>query len=82
MNVTVANTTAPGFVTVYPCNGQSPPDVSNLNFGSAVAVSNLVSTQVGNGNMVCIATSATTDVIVDIAGFGSDLGFWVPVPLN
>ncbi len=83
LNGTVANTVAPGFLTVFPCDAVSVPDVSNLNFAAGVAVPNLVDTRVATDGTVRIVTSATTDVLVDIGGISSDvLGAFRTFPLR
>jgi hypothetical protein len=83
LNVTVANTTAPGFLIVFPCDAASVPDVSNLNFGAGATVPNLVDTRIAADGTVCIVTSATTDVLVDVSGVSSDvIGAYRPFPLT
>ena len=79
MNVTVTNATAGGFLTVYP-TGVTRPTASNLNFVAGQTVPNLVEVALGNGGMVDVyaqfeKTSASADVIFDIAG-------WVGVATN
>ncbi len=69
LNVTVTNTTAPSFLTVYP-TGQSRPLASNLNWVAGKTVPNLVEVPVGTGGQVTIFNSAgSTDVVVDEEGF-------------
>ena len=68
VNVTVTRPAAAGFMTVWPC-GQTKPTASNLNFASGQTVPNLVLAKVGALGMVCLSSSATTDLIVDIAGY-------------
>ena len=75
LNVTVTEPSAAGFLTVYPC-GSARPLASNLNYVAGQTVPNFVITAVGEYGEVCIDTMATTDVIVDLAGYvpvGSDL---------
>ncbi len=68
MNVTIANATASGYLTVWPC-GETQPDVSNLNFLAGVNVPNLVSVKLPPGGSICFFSSATTDVLADVAGY-------------
>jgi hypothetical protein len=68
LNVTVANTAGSGYVTVYPC-GATQPTASNLNFTPGVVVPNAVIAKVGTNGQVCVFVSATTDLIVDVAGY-------------
>jgi hypothetical protein len=68
LNVTVANPTAPGFVTVWPCD-QPQPLASNLNYVAAQTVPNLVIAKVGTNGNVCLFTMSPADLIVDVAGY-------------
>lgn len=68
MNVTVTNPAAPGFLSVYPCDGPQPP-VSNLNYVAGQTVPNLVTVDVGSTLEVCFFSLMTTHVIADLAGF-------------
>ena len=67
MTVTVTNPQSDGYLTVFPC-GQTKPEVSNVNFKAGQTIANSVAAGVGTGKNVCIFTSATADVIVDVAG--------------
>lgn len=67
-NVTATRPGAAGFLTVWPC-GQTQPNASNLNFAAGQTVPNLVLTAVGVSGKICLASSAATDLIVDIAGY-------------
>jgi hypothetical protein len=77
MNVTVANPASSGYLTVWPC-GEPQPDASNLNFLAGVNVPNLVSVRLPPGGSICFFSTATTDVLADVAGFSTDelLQFW------
>jgi hypothetical protein len=70
VNVTATNTTAPGFMTVYPCLAGPLPTASNLNFGAAESTANsaLMRPLRGYG---CVWASATADVVVDVFGVWS-----------
>ena len=68
LNVTVTGAEAPGYLTVWPC-GMTRPEASNVNFAKGQTVANNVLAPLGTSNGICIYTSATTDVIVDIAGW-------------
>jgi hypothetical protein len=67
MNVTVTGAEGEGFLTVWPCD-EAQPNASNLNFQAGVDVPNLVTVRLSVDGTVCIATSATTHVLGDIAG--------------
>lgn len=67
LNLTVTESTGPGFVTVFPCGGVRPTaSTSNLQPGADVA--NAVFARLNIHGEVCIYTSASTHVIVDLSG--------------
>ncbi|WP_063774103.1 RHS repeat domain-containing protein [Streptacidiphilus rugosus] len=69
MNVTATDTTASGFLTVYP-DGQKVPTASNLNFVKGQTVPNLVTVPVGaDGKVDFYNSGGTTDVVADLAGY-------------
>jgi hypothetical protein len=68
MNVTATRTESAGFVTVWPCDA-ARPEVSNLNFAAGETSPNLVSVKLSASGTVCLSTSATTDLLADVAGF-------------
>jgi hypothetical protein len=68
LNVTVANPSAAGFVTVYPCGG-GIPNSSSVNFAAGATVANAVVSQVGAGGGVCAYSNVATSLIVDVNGY-------------
>jgi hypothetical protein len=69
LNVTVTNTTAPGYLTVFPA-GVTKPVASNLNWVPGQTVPNLVAVALGTGGSVTVFNSAgSVDVIFDVAGY-------------
>ncbi len=68
LNVTITEPTAAGFATIYAC-GSTRPLASNLNFVAGATVPNLVIARVGDGDKVCIVTSASAHVIADVQGW-------------
>jgi Regulator of chromosome condensation (RCC1) repeat len=70
LNVTAVGAGGDGYVTVYPC-GAPLPDASNLNFVRGQTVPNAVLAKVGTSGKICVYSSATTDVMVDVTGFSS-----------
>lgn len=68
LNVTVTNASAPGYLTVYPCDG-SRPTSSNLNYDRGATRAVAVVAQIGSNGAVCIYTQSAADVIVDVNGF-------------
>ncbi len=72
INVTATNTTAAGYVRAYPCGEEQ--DVSNVNYGPGETVANLASVKLAAGGDVCFRSWATTDLVVDLAGWYSPSG--------
>jgi hypothetical protein len=71
LNVTVTDTTAPSFLTVWP-TGQPRPTASNLNWTAGVTIPNLVVVKVGTGGKVSIFNNnGSTDVLADVVGWYS-----------
>lgn len=69
LNVTVAEPSTSGFVTVFPA-GSPRPTASNLNFVAGQAVPNLVIAKVGaNGQVSLFNSSGSTQLIIDIVGW-------------
>jgi LPXTG-site transpeptidase (sortase) family protein len=74
LNVTVDNSSAAGFATIYPA-GIDRPDASNLNFsGAGYTGANLVTVKVGSGGLVNVFSDKETHLIVDI------FGYYAPAP--
>jgi hypothetical protein len=69
LNVTVTNTTAPSFLTVWP-TGSTRNLVSNLNWMAGLTVPNRVFVPVGTGGKVSVySPSGSVDVVVDVGGY-------------
>jgi hypothetical protein len=74
LNVTVTNTTAGAFLTVWP-TGATQPLASNLNWNPKVTVPNRVVVPVGaNGQVSLFVNKGSADVIVDVGGWYSAQG--------
>ncbi len=85
LNVTVTDTTAGSFLTVYPA-GEPHPLVSNLNWAPGETVPNLVIVPVGSGGEVTFYNDqGRTDVVVDLEGYfapepsNTTVGSYVPL---
>ncbi|MEO8694001.1 MAG: arylsulfotransferase family protein [Acidimicrobiales bacterium] len=78
VNVTVTQTSAAGFATVFPCGG-SPPVASNVNFVAGEDRASQAIVGLGNGSL-CIYLSADAHLIVDLWGWfgGGDGALVVP----
>ena len=69
VNVTVTNTTAASYLTIYPA-GTPQPLASSLNWTAGQTVPNLVEVAVGpTGGVNIFNSSGLTDVIVDVEGY-------------
>ncbi len=68
LNITATNTAADGYVAAYPCG--TSPLVSNVNYrGGQVAAANLAVVKLPPDGRVCFTSFATTDIVVDLAGW-------------
>ncbi len=73
VNVTVTNTTAPSYLTVFP-TGFTRPVTSNLNWTAGTTIANLVEVAVGDAGQDTVYNAyGNTDVVLDVAG-------WVSIP--
>ena len=69
LNVTVTNTTASSFLTVYPTEDPRP-NASNLNWVGGQTVPNLIEVALADsGQLSAYNLMGTTDVIFDVAGY-------------
>jgi hypothetical protein len=68
LNVTAVTPDGAGFITVWPC-GVTRPNASSLNFVSGDVAPNGVIAPIGSNGSVCFYSSASTEVIVDVAGW-------------
>ncbi|HZN14363.1 MAG TPA: PA14 domain-containing protein, partial [Acidimicrobiales bacterium] len=69
LNVTAANTTAAGFLQVFP-TGRGPGSTSTVNFGGGEARADLVVAKVGDGGKVSVFNATgSADVIYDVMGY-------------
>jgi Right handed beta helix region len=70
LHVTVVGPQADGFISVYPCGPL--PTVSNLNFQAGPsAETNLAVVGLDSDGGVCVASSARTNFVLDVAGYFS-----------
>jgi hypothetical protein len=68
MNTTATNTTAPGYLTVYPSDS-AQPTTSSLNFVPDQNVPNLVMSKLGGGAVNIFNFAGNTDVVADVVGW-------------
>lgn len=70
INVTATNTTASGYLTVFPSG--SPPVASNVNWAAGMTVPNLViATLNSTGGLTVYNSAGSTDVVIDVMGYYS-----------
>lgn len=84
LNVTVTEPEAPGYITVFPC-GQERPTTSNVNFLAGETRPNAATVKVPADTRVCFYSSATTHLVVDLAGVfrpSSDVGLLAVEPFR
>jgi hypothetical protein len=74
LNITSVGAVGGGHLRAYPC-GTGRPESSSLNYPGGSAVANAVVTGLGADGAVCVYTSTTTDVIIDLNG-------WMAAGLN
>ena len=77
VNVTATRAAEAGFLTVYECDAPLP-NASNLNYLPGEDRAALAYAPVSAEGQVCVYSSATTDVIVDVSGYTSSDGSYVP----
>ncbi len=68
LTVTLTGTKADGYATVYPC-GQPAPLASDLNYRAGASVPALTVAALPADGKVCVTTSATADILVDLSGW-------------
>ncbi|AUG81325.1 hypothetical protein CFP65_6680 [Kitasatospora sp. MMS16-BH015] len=69
LNVTVTNTSTPGFLTAYPY-GTERPLASNLNWTAGQTIPNQVVVPVKNGKISLYnGSTGSTDLVVDVLGY-------------
>jgi hypothetical protein len=67
LNATVTGAPGDGYVTVFPCG--DVPSASNLNFRTGQTVPNMVIAPIDLLVRICVYTSASTHVILDVVGW-------------
>jgi Cysteine-rich secretory protein family len=68
-NLTVVDATNAGFVTAWPCGAL--PSTSNVNYEVTAAVANAAELPLSSSGAICIYSSASAQVIIDINGWWS-----------
>jgi len=73
LTVSVSAAAAKGWVTVWPC-GQAMPVASTVNYVAGDSVANSATVPLGAAGAVCVYTSASTHLAVDVAGWWDEAG--------
>lgn len=68
VNVTAVQPRGGGWVTVFPC-GATQPNASSLNYVRDRNVANQVLAKLGDDGTICLYSTASTDLIVDVTGW-------------
>jgi hypothetical protein len=68
INVTAVDATAPGFITVYPCDAPRPL-ASSLNYTTGNTIPNELVSKLSTTGTICLYTLSATDLIVDVTGW-------------
>lgn len=68
VNVTATQPAGGGHLRVYPC-GQALPNASTLNYVAGRSVANSAMVALGTSGRVCVYTSTTTHILVDVTGY-------------
>ncbi len=73
MNVTVTNTGAPGFLTVFPDSAPAIPLAADLTWSGGQTIGNLVVADPGSTETIDLfnGSSASTDLVLDVEGYYS-----------
>jgi hypothetical protein len=78
VNVTVTNTAANGYVTLFPC-GSAQPLASQLNHGRGVTLSASATVKLSADGRLCAFNLVDLDLIIDIVGYFPDGSSFTPV---
>lgn len=68
VNLTVTNTAADGFVTLFPC-GSALPAASQLNHGVGVTLSAAATVKLSPDGYLCAYNQAAADMVIDVVGY-------------
>jgi len=68
VNLTAADAQSAGYLTAYPC-GSATPTASNLNVTAGDTRANLATVALDATTAICVFSSTTTNVVIDLAGW-------------
>jgi hypothetical protein len=69
LNLTSTRSRGSGFITAWPCDQDTPPNASHLNFEAGQDVANLAIVAVNDQGEVCFQASAPTELLLDVSGY-------------
>ncbi len=81
LNVTATEPSAPGFLTVYPCEGGLPP-TANLTYAAGETIGNFALVKPDSHGNVCVFTNASSHIVVDVLGSMTSGFDGLPVPVR
>ena len=82
LNVTAVQPAGQGWLQVSQCNGTNTPDISSINYVAGDVRPNSVVVPVDGNGEICLLSSQTTNVLVDVTGYFSDGAGFDFVPLD
>lgn len=68
VNITAVRPATQSFITAFPC-GAAQPNAASLNAADGTFVNNLVLAKIGDDGKVCLFSSSSTDLIVDVNAY-------------
>ena len=68
LNVTITEPAALGYLVVWPCSTPQP-EASNLNYERMQTVPNAVIAKADAQGQVCVMSTATAHLVVDVTGY-------------
>lgn len=78
VNLTTVRTDSDGYLTAYPCDADRPT-TSNLNTRVDTRRANLASVKVSGDGTICVYSSDSTDIIVDVVGAFPAASAYTPI---
>jgi hypothetical protein len=70
-----------GWMRIYPCGSTSGSQISSINFAPGEVRANTVVTPVASNGTVCVSSSATVDLALDLMGYFGNTGGYQFQPL-
>jgi hypothetical protein len=80
-NITATESNAPGFVSLWNCNG-GPPTASTLNYVAGQNVPNSATVPLDSGGGLCVYSYSDTQLVIDTTGYYSADASTRYTPLN